>query len=173
MLFAETFAELQKKSGLVAVERIVFIKGKIDRRRETPSIIVHDIIPIEEAAGKLTRNVLVKLNEGQHKPEVLVEVAPVLKKHKGNTRVFAQVPTNGGQCATLMLSSDWHVRPSETLRQDLEQVLGSGQVELLGDGSRRRRQAIQQKLFSEAETAETQVEVAAGVSEMMEVGAEE
>jgi len=154
VVFAETLADVQQKHpNIVSVERIVFLKGKIDKRRELPNIIVNEIIPMEDAAGRLTKNVLVRLDDSQHKSSVLVDVAPIFKKHKGGTRVFAQVPVNGSSRATILLDSDWFVRPSNGLRQDLEQLLGNGQVELLGDGSRRKRQqaAQQQKLFAEAE----------------------
>ena len=50
VLFAETYADVLKKyPDAISPERIVFLRGKIDRRRETPSIIVADAIPVEDA----------------------------------------------------------------------------------------------------------------------------
>src|SRR4051812_37530787 len=54
VIWAEKLAELQKRGDIVAVERIVFLRGKIDRRRETPSIVVNDIVPIEDAVARMT-----------------------------------------------------------------------------------------------------------------------
>jgi len=48
---------------LLVLDRAVFLKGKVDRRREEPSIVVNEVIPIEQAAPKLTRAVKVVLRE--------------------------------------------------------------------------------------------------------------
>jgi hypothetical protein len=49
----------------------------------------------------------------------------------------------------LQLGTDYSVRPAQALVQDLEQVLGSGTVQLIGDGSRRLKRLEQQRLFKE------------------------
>ncbi|MCE9589864.1 MAG: DNA polymerase III subunit alpha [Planctomycetes bacterium] len=52
--FADTFAVA---APLLQQDSLVFIKGKIDRRREEPSIIVDRVIPIERAVAELTQSV--------------------------------------------------------------------------------------------------------------------
>ena len=43
------------------VDRIVFLKGKVDRRREEPCIVVDQVIPIEKAYEELTEQVRIIL----------------------------------------------------------------------------------------------------------------
>lgn len=43
------------------VDRIVMLKGVIDRRREQPQIIVEQVIPIEQAAARLTHAIRIQL----------------------------------------------------------------------------------------------------------------
>ena len=57
---------IEALSRRVSAERIVFLRGKIDRRRETPSIVVNDLIPIEDAIGKLTTAIALKLDPAPH-----------------------------------------------------------------------------------------------------------
>jgi len=74
------------------------------------------------------------------------------------------------QKVVLQLGKDYSVRPVKALVDDLEQVLGSGAVQLIGDGLRRQRRLEQQKLFKEeavvdngSAAASTDETVAAGL----------
>src|SRR5438270_2430034 len=54
-VFAENYAQIcVKYPTAVAMESIVFVKGKVDKKRETPSLLVNEIIPITDAIPKLT-----------------------------------------------------------------------------------------------------------------------
>ena len=48
---------------LLETDRIVFLKGKIDRKRETPQLLVDEVIPIELAPEQLTRAVKIVLHD--------------------------------------------------------------------------------------------------------------
>ncbi len=39
----------QKYPDAITAERIVFVKGKVDKKRETPSLMVSEILPVEAA----------------------------------------------------------------------------------------------------------------------------
>ncbi|WP_428936848.1 DNA polymerase III subunit alpha [Fontivita pretiosa] len=149
-IWSDQYADLTRRyPDLLTVERIVFVKGKIDRRRETPCIIVNDIIPIEEAIGRLTTAIAVKLDHTRHTPATVAELAPLLKQYPGNLRVYLQVETAQTQKVLLQLGRELSVRPSRQLIQAVEHLLGSGTVQLRGEGSRRLRRIEQQKLFTD------------------------
>jgi hypothetical protein len=133
---------------MVAVERIVFVKGKVDRRRETPCIIVNEMFPVSEAMPRLTTAIAVKLGR-EHKPAMLAELGPVLKNHRGGLRVYLQVETSQAQKVIIQLEKEHSVRPTHDLISDIESLLGRGSVQLRGEGSRRRKAIEQQKLFAE------------------------
>src|ERR1700751_1039767 len=43
MCFAEAYAEIsQRYPGVLAAEQIVFVRGKVDKRRETPCLMIND-----------------------------------------------------------------------------------------------------------------------------------
>lgn len=150
VVFAENYAEIQKRGPIIEPERIVFLRGKVDKRRETPSIIVNDMIPIEEAAGKLTTALLIKLDPQRHTPQTLEELKTLLASARGGTPVFVQVPVNGSQQATVRLDNALFIRPTSDLAGDMERILGPGQAQLCGPGTRRRQQSEQRPLFKES-----------------------
>ena len=38
----------------MGVESICFVRGKVDKKRETPSLLINEILPVAEAAARLT-----------------------------------------------------------------------------------------------------------------------
>jgi DNA polymerase III alpha subunit len=153
VIFADTLGEVTKRfPDAIAAESIVFLRGRVDRRRETPSIVVTDVIPVSESINKLTTGVALKLDETRHVPELIPQLQPILKSHAGNVRVYLQVASQSRK-VVLQLGKDYCVRPVKALVDDLEQVLGSGAVQLIGDGHRRLKRLEQQKLFKEEPVA--------------------
>jgi DNA polymerase-3 subunit alpha len=150
VLFAETLAEsLRRYPGSVQTERVVFLRGRIDRRRETPSVIVNELIPITEAPSRLTTAVAIKLDHSRHQHEDVTRIAPLLARHKGNVDLFAQVQTDDAHKIVVKFRRDMNVRVSSSLVEELDAVLGSGAVQLFGAGQRRIKRLEQQKLFKE------------------------
>jgi DNA polymerase III subunit alpha len=191
MVFGDAYAEITKRyPEALANESILFVKGRIDKKRETPSLIVNDVIPIGEAMGRLTTAVAVKLDRTRHEPGVVPQMKPLLQRHKGNIRVYLQMATmdasvgdasvgdasvgdasvgdasvgdasvGDSKKVTMQLSRDLQVRPVKDLVDDLEMLLGSGSVQLMGEGSRRLKRLEQQKLFREdTESAGAEVQL--------------
>ena len=171
--FAETFAEIQGKyPDVISTESIVLMRGKIDRKRETPSIMINEIMPMSDAMAKLTKTVAIKLDRTRHSATILRDIKPIFGKYKGNLPVYAQVETLEGQKVVLQLPKDLAVRPSVEFVQDLDQILGSGSVMLMGDGMRRLKRLQQQKLFQEqqddAPAPQSDEQLAAAMDEEME-----
>jgi DNA polymerase-3 subunit alpha len=150
VLFAETYADVLKKyPDAIAPERIVFLRGKIDRRRETPNIIVTEAIPVEDAIARLTTSLGFKLDPTRHAPPITSELDPLLKRHKGNAEVYVQIARSPNQRIVLRLDRERFVKPSIELKQQLEQLLGADSVQFSGAGTRRKKRIAQEPLFKE------------------------
>ena len=153
MCYAEVYADTMKRyPDALSKDSIVFVRGKVDRKREIPCLIVNEIFPLVEAPAKLTTAVALKLDKARHTIESLREVAPLFQKHKGNCDVFVQVET-GAQKIVLKMRREMNVRPTAAMVEDIDQVLGSGTVQLVGAGQRRMKRLEQQRLFKEEGTA--------------------
>jgi DNA polymerase-3 subunit alpha len=164
-IFAESLEDIVKRHPeAIAAESIIFVKGKIDRRRETPGIIVNDVIPVSDSVGRLTTVVALKLDPLRHSEESIVQLEQALARHKGNAEVYIQVTTGPGQKVTMRLDRERFVKPSVQLVDDLELLLGGGSVQLCGAGTKRRKRLEQQRLFKEdqeaAESGQPTAEVA-------------
>ncbi|MGB7160812.1 MAG: DNA polymerase III subunit alpha [Tepidisphaeraceae bacterium] len=179
MCFAESYADIsQRYPGVLSAERIVFMKGKVDKKRETPSLMVNDVLPIEVAVEKLTTNVGVKLDRTRHAPHVLPQLRDVLGKHPGKKDFFIQVPTSDGKKVSLRVGGDGRgVRITKDLIDDLQQLLGSENLMLAGEGSRRAKRLQQQALFKEEQpvddSLDTTTAMEAEIAAYVPVGADD
>jgi DNA polymerase-3 subunit alpha len=148
--FAETYADIvAKHPSAIANESIVFVRGKVDRKRETPSVLINDVLPIDDAPAKLTTAVALKLDRTKHSADMLKELSGLLAKHKGGIDLFVQLETGDARKVVLKMQREMSVRPTKALADDLDAVLGSGTVQLFGAGQRRLKRLEQRKLFKE------------------------
>src|SRR6185503_4720176 len=95
MCFAEAYADISARyPGVLSAERIVFLRGKVDKRRETPCLMVVDVLPVESAIEKLTTSIGVKLDRaGKYD---FSELKNVLHKHAGKRELYVQIQTGDG-----------------------------------------------------------------------------
>jgi len=151
MIFSEVYGELKAKSPeLLKADQLVLVTATIDRKRETPCLLVSKVIPIEQAADFMAEGTIVRLNES-HTPLLVEQIKPILLKHRGQRDTYLHVATSAGKRVGIATSKEFSTRPCRQLVLDLEALLGSGCCELIGPGTRRiRNERIQQqKLFDE------------------------
>ncbi|MEM8872841.1 MAG: DNA polymerase III subunit alpha [Planctomycetota bacterium] len=155
MVFADAYAEAEEKyPGVITKDTSVFVSATIDRRRETPCLIVQEVLPIEEACRKLTQLVILKFDAEKHPPAVVHDLKPVLMENKGRVDVYTSHPRNGTGQVIVKLDKKLGVIPSPALQAKLETLLGKGNVQFFGEGDRRRKakERQQQRMF-EGETS--------------------
>ncbi len=171
MCFAETYASvIERYPDAIQAERIVFIKGKVDKKRETPTIMVNEVLPIEAAIEKLTTALILKLDRARHTAESIDQVRAILAASKGKLPVYVQThfeDAGGQHLATLRLGNDLAVRMTQILIDDLRTKLGNDAVDLAGAGSKRKKRLEQQRLFKEDALEPEAVTAAAPSDEQM------
>jgi len=169
VIFSETFAEVADKNpGLLANESILFLRGKVDRRRETPSLVVNEVISIEQSIPRFANAIAIKVDRGRHSATTLEELKPLLGKHRGKLRTFVQIASGESNRVVISLGKDFSVRPSQSLLEETDKLLGPGSVKVVGEGNNRIRRLEQQKLFAD-ESPETEAATACVEGEMEEV----
>jgi DNA polymerase III alpha subunit len=133
--FAETYERL---ADLLKEQALLFLVGTVDRSRDRPSIIVRDVVPLEQSLERLTGSILLRLHgpaaaaplPGISPPgspqEVLQRLSTVLAQHKGPCPVYVQLrPAHKPDVrATIRVDKQWYVAPSRALVEELEDLLG-------------------------------------------------
>jgi len=135
--FAETYATY---APLLTTDRIVFIKGKVDRKREAPNIIVNQIIDADQAAKELAQGVRIILkDEGNGHADGSVfngslhKLKELLRQSSGRGSADVLIEVHqGGRVATLRVQG-LRIATDNDLKQRIETVLGTaGSCQLIG-----------------------------------------
>ncbi|MFW6133561.1 MAG: DNA polymerase III subunit alpha [Planctomycetota bacterium] len=122
VVFPKLYAQCAEQ---LTPERIVFVVGRADRRRERLNVVVEEIIPIEEALGRFTGEVVLQLPPDAD-GDRLAALAAMLETHRGGCPVSITLHprTRADARATVRLDDKWAVAPSRQLLDDLAEALG-------------------------------------------------
>ncbi|MBT8224036.1 MAG: DNA polymerase III subunit alpha [Dactylosporangium sp.] len=110
----------------IAEDAIVVVKGRVDRRDDTPRIMAMDLsVPdLSNAAG--TRPVVMTLPVTRCTPQVVERLKEIVLRHPGDAEVQVRL-TNGPKAVTYRLGNH-RVGPSPALMADLKATLGAGAI---------------------------------------------
>ena len=124
----------EQAASLLAPEAMVFLRGSVDRRQETPSIIINEVIPMAEAVQRLTDKVLLRLDGILDGPDGTAALHDTLSACKGQCPLYLDLrPTSAPHLrATVLSDPAWYVEPRRPLMKELEHLLGEENVVFKG-----------------------------------------
>ncbi|MEW6357235.1 MAG: DNA polymerase III subunit alpha [Planctomycetota bacterium] len=123
---------------LLTEEAIVFFKGRVDLRMETPSIQVDEVIPFNQARQKLTERVRIKLDCQRADEKTLQELWRVLSANSGQCPVFLEMTMTNNK--RVLIQTRGSVSVSNLFVESVERLVGPERLVLLGangNGGRR------------------------------------
>lgn len=126
VLFAET---LSRFADLVVEDRVVFVKGKVDRRREKPNVIVEELISLEEATEKLAARVHIRLDAADVSKEKIAEIKSICERHRGRSQLYVSLNTDKGRISTAADKS-LRVNPDVDFCKKMKQLVGADNFQL-------------------------------------------
>jgi DNA polymerase-3 subunit alpha len=140
--FADTYARF---AHLLQPDGIVFIRGKVDRRREEPCIVVDEVYPVAEAPEHLTSamKITVRSIDREGRPRQingeLAALRSLMRQIPGKAQVYLEVHEPD---AVVLLSTPLRVRVTGDLPQRVDVLLRDehccelvGPMKLVGQGS--------------------------------------
>jgi len=146
--------ELEKFRALIVPEQIVFMTGRVDRKREEPSLRVSEMFSLEEAPARLAGSVLVHIDAAAATREQLDQLHAVVQAHRGDKPLFLEIVTPEQMRVTIRCPS-LAVAASRGFVGAVEELVGEGKVHILPPagvrrtGNGRRRSAAQPSRMNE------------------------
>ncbi len=107
------------------------IVGKVDRRREEPTLVIGRILTLEQAQRELARGLYLLLRLGQTQPEDIDRLGEVLRQTPGACPVFLTIKDGTDKYCVLRLSRDFAINPNSFPQEELETILGPNSVRLM------------------------------------------
>lgn len=120
--------QLRDHTNDLTQDSIVFLKGKVDRRREEPSLRVFEVVPFKDRFAKLAPDLWLRLNCVALTDETLDCIHKTLQANLGDKPLFMEIVTTDGLIATIRSGQRCGVRLSEGLMEQLKQLVGPDSV---------------------------------------------
>ena len=133
VVFPGTYAAV---GHLLAPDRILFLQGRLDKRRDEPSLKVNAVVPIEKVYETFANAVTVSPPPGADEGWFL-NLRNLLREHPGECPVYLEFEARPATERLLVVGNDLFVTPSAKLLEGLHTLAGAARVRL---SSRRRIQ---------------------------------
>jgi len=118
VVFASVYAQSRE---LCAEDRILVVKGRIDRKEGETKLLALEVAPFEAVAEK--REVRLKIDATVARPGTIRELASVIKDFPGESPVYIEcVASTGDQ--VYRLGSGFNVRPEPDFFAEVKALLG-------------------------------------------------
>ena len=121
-------AAFQKVSRYIQPNTVVLVRGRLNTREDTPKIIVNDLFPIDEVYRLITA---VNINLSGIRENLFESLKELLILSSGNIPIYLHLDTPTKSRIQLVVGEGLYVAPSETLIQDIENLLGEERVSLV------------------------------------------
>jgi DNA polymerase-3 subunit alpha len=127
-------ADESENAAVIAPDAIVVVRGRLDHKdRGETKLVVQEAQRFEPDAEEIARHAKVTaiptgplqltVDAARFSPELVDELKAVFEHHKGDSEVHLVMQTSEGP-RQFCLGSDYRVRPSSNLRNEIGQVLG-------------------------------------------------
>jgi len=110
-------------------DTVVFVKGKLDYRREEPNIIAVELITLEEVREKLAAKVRIRLDAKDVTEQKVAAIKSICRHHKGRSPVYVAVQTDKGKVYTTADKS-LSVNPDLDFCRKMQQLVGPENFQL-------------------------------------------
>jgi|694.fasta_scaffold04340_21 DNA polymerase-3 subunit alpha len=111
-------------------DRVCFFKGKVERTRDEPGLILQRVFSVEQASKELAKGLYLQVSLGTNKPHEINQIAEILKTSPGSCPVFLSVRDYAKNLCVLKLGRAFQVNPNRFPVEELEEILGQGNVRL-------------------------------------------
>ncbi len=120
---------LNKYGGLLLKDTVVFVKGKLDFRREKPNILAVELISLDEVTERLAGKVKISLDVADVTKEKIATIKSICRSHRGKSPVYVAIRTDKGKvfaAADKQLS----VNPDIDFCREIRQLVGPENFQL-------------------------------------------
>jgi len=117
--------------GILEVDKILFVKGKVDCKRELPNILCDELIEIEKASEKLAAKVYIKMIAKDVTEERIAGIRNLCASHHGKSPVYVSVKTAGGIRVCALADKKLSVKPDVEFLRKMEHIVGAENFELM------------------------------------------
>ena len=113
-----------KYRELLTPNRAILVVGEVNTGDDRPKIFPQEIMPLEDAPRRFTRQVHLRLHTAHLKPEQLESVRELVAAHPGKCPLLLCFMRPGGEVIFVDTNERFSVMPSQKLQQEADARFG-------------------------------------------------
>jgi DNA polymerase III subunit alpha len=117
---------LEKYNSILEPKKVILATGEINTGDEQPKLFPQEIMALDDAPRRLTKQVHFRLDLSRLDPELLDAVRDLAAAHKGKCPLFLCFRSPTGQSVFVEPHDSFFVTPSRELQEGAEKLLGQG-----------------------------------------------
>jgi len=121
---------LENYSHLLKTDNVVFVRGRLDYRRERPNIIAEEVIALDDIVEKLATKVRIRLSAQDVTKEKVAAIKSICSHHKGKSPVYVAVTTNQGK-VNAAAGNEYSVNPNLEFCRKMKKLVGEENFHLV------------------------------------------
>jgi DNA polymerase III subunit alpha len=114
----------EKYRGLLTPNRAILVIGEVNTGDDRPKIFPQEIMPLEDAPIRFTKQVHLRLHTAHVKPEQLESVRELVAAHPGKCPLLLCFMRPGGAVVFMDTNERFSVTPSLKLQQEADTLFG-------------------------------------------------
>lgn len=124
VIFGSVFADVRH---VVLPDARIFLKGKVDMRRDEPQIIVDEVIPFAKAPETFRCQITFELSIEDTTEQLIDDLRLLLQQHSGRDPIqYDFVGKDGRRVGPFRVGSHLHVRATHVFEEELRALIGPG-----------------------------------------------
>ena len=132
---AAAFVQYADFQEVVEADRVVFVRGQVDRQREEPQVRVSEVLDLDAGRRKFSKAVVIRLFEEALTDELLMALRETVAAHPGHLPLYIELEDRSGGRALIRAGDNLRVSMDVAFHRDLDNLLGDGHVVLAANGS--------------------------------------
>jgi DNA polymerase-3 subunit alpha len=113
-----------KHRDLLVQGKAIFVIGEVNTGDERPKVFPQEIMPLEDAPRRFTKQVHLRLHTAHLRPESLESIRDLVAAHSGNCPLFLCFLQPAGEVVFVEAHERFFVAPSRQLQQAADDLLG-------------------------------------------------
>jgi len=120
---------LNRYADALVQDTVVFVKGKVDYRREKPNILAVELITLDEVTEKLAAKVRIRLGAEDVTKEKIAQIASICQSHRGSSPLYVAIKTDKGRVYATA-GKELSVNPNLDFCRKMRQLVGPENFQL-------------------------------------------
>src|SRR5262249_2177298 len=121
--------DFARQSAEIHEDQVCVLEGTVERTREAPGLVVTRITSLDQAKRNASGDIRISLLQGTHGAEQIEQVAHLLERSPGASRVYLLIRDADGKKCLLKADERLRVDPGAALLDQLQMIVGQNRVE--------------------------------------------